>query len=40
VARPADPRRGLGRAGEEIAAGFLLGQGYRIVARNYRICSN
>ncbi|NIA04938.1 MAG: YraN family protein [Proteobacteria bacterium] len=32
-ARPTGP---TGRAGEDVAAAFLLGRGYRIIARNYR----
>jgi len=28
--------KNLGRAGEDLAASFLEGQGYRIVTRNYR----
>lgn len=31
------PRRGLGPWGEEVAARYLLGQGYRIEARNFRV---
>ncbi len=31
-----DPRRALGRAGEEQAARYLTGLGYRILARNVR----
>lgn len=34
--RPADARRGLGRLGEDLAARHLSGQGYEIIARNYR----
>ncbi|MCW5880928.1 MAG: YraN family protein [Anaerolineae bacterium] len=33
---PADPRRGLGRAGEDLAARALTERGYIIVARNWR----
>ncbi|MCL5108698.1 MAG: YraN family protein [Chloroflexi bacterium] len=36
-ARPEDPRRGLGRAGEDLAAEHLRRQGYRLVARNVRL---
>ena len=32
-----DPRRGLGRAGEEIAVRHLARQGYEIIARNVRL---
>ena len=31
-----DDRRGLGRRGEDLAARHLTGQGYEIVARNWR----
>lgn len=31
-----DSRRGLGAAGERLAAEFLVGQGYQIVDRNWR----
>lgn len=34
--KPSDPRRALGRLGEDLAADFLAGLGYRIVARNWR----
>ena len=34
--RNADPRHELGRLGEKLAAGFLKGRGYQILARNYR----
>ena len=34
---PNDARQGLGRAGEELAARHLSGQGYRILARNLRL---
>lgn len=33
---PADPRRGLGRAGEDLAVRALTERGYIIVARNWR----
>ena len=33
---PADPRRGLGRRGEELAAQALVERGYAIVTRNWR----
>ena len=32
-----DPRRSLGRRGEELAARYLENRGYRIVSRNYRL---
>jgi putative endonuclease len=35
-ARPADPRRTLGRLGEELAAAHLIGLGYSVLARNVR----
>ncbi len=31
-----DGRVGLGRRGEEVAAAYLVGQGWQIVARNWR----
>lgn len=33
---PGDPRRGLGKTGEELAARALVERGYAIVARNWR----
>ena len=33
---PADPRRGLGRAGEDLAVKTLEARGYTIVGRNWR----
>ncbi len=33
---PADPRRSLGRAGEDLAVRTLTERGYTIVARNWR----
>lgn len=34
--RSTDPRRALGRRGEDLAAEYLAGLGYRIVVRNWR----
>ncbi len=34
--QPADRRRDLGAAGEELAAAYLEARGYQIVERNYR----
>ena len=34
--QPADRRRTLGAAGEELAAAYLQARGYEIVERNYR----
>ena len=34
--RSTDPRRALGRLGEDLAAAHLAGLGYRIVTRNWR----
>ncbi|MCG6930334.1 MAG: YraN family protein [Desulfofustis sp.] len=31
-----DPRIGIGKQGEDAAAAYLIGKGYRIVARNVR----
>lgn len=36
--RRPDPRQELGRSGEELAAGTLAGDGYRILARRWRRC--
>ena len=33
---PSYPPHELGRRGESLAAGYLLGRGWRILARNYR----
>lgn len=32
----ADPRRALGRRGEDLAADFFIARGYEIIARNWR----
>lgn len=34
--RPADRRRALGAAGEDLAAAYLEARGYEVVERNYR----
>ena len=34
--RPADRRRALGAAGEDLAAAYLEARGYAVVERNYR----